>query len=218
MADVSTSWRDPPGDAVSVSGVTPVRRAVAGDRDAVLATVLAAFHDDPAWDYLTAGERERVSPLFAGALFDSRVDRGWIWTADDCRAVALWEWRDAESVPHDDDAVWAAYREQAGEHAWHRLEAYEKALDAMRPAAPYWYLGVLATHPDVQGRGLATAVVAPVLEMADHDHLDCWLETSKTTNLGFYERRGFSMRLPVEVPDGPPTWWCRRAPAERRAL
>jgi GNAT superfamily N-acetyltransferase len=198
--------------------VTSVRRAVPADRDAVLATIVAAFHDDPAWDFLTAGDRGRVAPLFAGAVFDSRVDRGSVWTTDDCRAVALWEWRDADTVPHDGDAIWAAYREAAGEDAWHRLEVYEKALDSMRPAPPYWYLGVLATHPDAQGRGLATAVVAPVLEIADHDHIDCWLETSKTTNLGFYERRGFCQRLPVEVPDGPPTWWCRRAPAQRRAL
>jgi GNAT superfamily N-acetyltransferase len=184
----------------------------------VIATISAAFHDDPAWDFLTAGERERITPLFAGAVFDSRVGLGSIWTTDDCRAVALWEWRAVGSTPHDGDPVWARYREDAGETAWHHLEAYEKALDTMRPAPPYWYLGVLATHPDAQGRGLATAVISPVLEMADHDHLDCWLETSKTGNLGFYERRGFTLRLPVEVPAGPPTWWCRRAPGVRRAL
>lgn len=192
--------------------MTPVRRATASDRDTVVATLLAAFHDDPAWDYITCGRRDSVAPLFAATLFDSRVARGTVWVADEGRAAALWEWRDVGSGPHDDDAAWSRYREQAGEDAWYRLEAYEKALDAMRPTPPYWYLGVLGTHPDAQGRGLATAVIAPVLELADHEHLDCWLETSKPDNLGFYERRGFSHRLEVEVPDGPPTWWCRRAP------
>jgi GNAT superfamily N-acetyltransferase len=198
--------------------VTTVRRATAADRDAVLATILAAFHDDPAWDFLTGDDRGRVAPLFAGAVFDSRVERGTVWTTDDVRAVALWEWRDVGMTPHDGDPVWSAYREAVGEDVWHRLEAYEKALDTTRPVPPYWYLGVLATDPASQGRGLATAVIAPVLEMADHDHLDCWLETSKPGNLTFYERRGFGLRLPVEVPAGPPTWWCRRAPSLRRPI
>lgn len=80
----------------------------------------------------------------------------------------------------------------------------------MGPLPPYWYLGVLATHPTAQRRGLAQAVIAPALALADAEGLDCWLETSKPANTGFYERRGFTERIEVAVPAGPLTWWMRR--------
>jgi len=91
-----------------------------------------------------------------------------------------------------------------------RLVAYKTALAAVCPADPYWYLGVLATHPTRQGEGLATAVLTPVLGEADRDGLACCLETSTETNRRFYERRGFIEPTAVELPAGPPTWWLHR--------
>jgi len=109
--------------------------------------------------------------------------------------------------------IWAAYRAEAGAPAWQRLTEYDHAVDAVRPATPHWYLGVLATRPDRQGEGLATAVMAPVLERADADGIDCFLETSRPGNRAFYERRGFTDVADVPMVSGPPTWWLRRAPA-----
>lgn len=196
--------------------MTVVRRAVREDEDAVIAVVVEAFAQDPAWQFIVGGEHERVSPLFARALFRSRVDNGTVWVTDDVTAVAMWELR-AEGAPvHEQSAdIWDDYRAGAGEELWTRLHEWEHALDASRPSPPFWYLGVLATHRDHLRRGLASAVMAPVFELADRDHLDCWLENASVANLTFYDRRGFSHRLPVEVPGGPQTWWLRRAPETR---
>ncbi len=87
---------------------------------------------------------------------------------------------------------------------------YEAALDAVGPVRPYWYLGVLATHPDHQGRGLATTVLRPGLAAADAEGWDCWLETSTPANKAFYAGRGFTGSVAVDIPGGPPTWWLRR--------
>ena len=193
--------------------MTLVRQATKADRDAALDTVISAFVGDPAWEFITAGEQDRLAPHFAAALFDSRVELGSVWVADDCRSVAMWEWHEAGANFHGEPAPWLRYREVAGEPAWQALHDYEAALDIARPEPPFWYLGVLATHPDAQGRGLATSVISPVLELADRGFLDCWLETSKPSNLPFYERRGFTHQLPVDIPSGPPTWWCWRAPS-----
>jgi GNAT superfamily N-acetyltransferase len=194
--------------------MTVVRRAVAEDEDAVVDTVVAAFAQDPAWQHIVGQQHEKASPHFARALFRSRVDSGTVWVTDEVSAVAMWELRDGDAPVHEQrDDVWSEYRAAVGEALWERLEEWESALDASRPTPPYWYLGVLATHPDHTRRGLATAVMAPVMELADHGHLDCWLETSSILNLTFYDRRGFGQRLPVEVEGGPQTWWLRRAPA-----
>jgi GNAT superfamily N-acetyltransferase len=83
-------------------------------------------------------------------------------------------------------------------------------------ADPHWYLGVLATHPARQGEGLASAVLAPVLDEADRTGIACCLETSKDANRRFYSRRGFTQATDVLLPDGPRTWWMRRPPPPSR--
>ena len=218
MTDVTRAA--PPGPSAadargaSVAGMTVVRRALREDEDAVVATVVAAFAHDPAWQHIVGHQHELASPHFARALFRSRVGNGTVWVTDDVTAVAMWERRDAAAPVHEQlEDVWAAYRAAVGEALWERLEEWEAALDASRPTPPYWYLGVLATHPDHARRGLASAVMVPVMEIADREHLDCWLETSSVVNLTFYDRRGFSQRLPVDVDGGPQTWWLRRPPA-----
>jgi GNAT superfamily N-acetyltransferase len=193
--------------------VERIRRAKRRDRAAVARCVADAFAQDPAWAFLLGDEYHRLAPLFAGALFDLRIGSATVWVADAVTAVAMWEHcgGDAPS-PAEAQPVWPAYRAAAGAAAWDRLRAYDRAVDQARPSGRYWYLGVLATAPRHQRQGLATAVMAPVLEEADGQGIDCCLETSTMANRRFYERRGFTEVTPVHIPSGPPTWWLRRSP------
>jgi GNAT superfamily N-acetyltransferase len=109
--------------------------------------------------------------------------------------------------------VWANYRAIARDDAFERLTVYNDAIAAHSPAEPHWYLGVLATQPERRREGLATAVLAPVLDEADRAGIACCLETSTAENRRFYERRGFTVTADVVVPGGPPTWYLYRAPA-----
>jgi GNAT superfamily N-acetyltransferase len=173
--------------------------------------VVAAFAGDPAWRFLTAGEYERLAPLFAGALFDQRVGNDSVWLVEDGAAVAMW---DAPGHPSAalHDAAWAAWHREAGAVAQARMTSYEQALEQVPAPPEYWYLGVLATRPGDTGRGLATAALAPGLERADEDGLPTCLETSTTANRDFYVRRGFREWTPVDLPGGPATWWHTRRP------
>jgi GNAT superfamily N-acetyltransferase len=193
---------------------TTIRQANPQDREGVLATVTAAFAEDPGWAFLMGEEYERLAPEFVGALFDLRAPGGNVWVSDDLATVAMWE-----SPSGDDDEqwtqtkkAWARYVSLAGEEAHERLVAYKTALAAVCPADPYWYLGVLATHPARQGEGLATAVLTPVLDEADRLGVPCCLETSTIKNRRFYERRGFEQPSEIILESGPDTWWLRRGP------
>ena len=70
----------------------------------------------------------------------------------------------------------------------------------------YWFLNILATHPDSQGKGIGGALVRHVSKMvshrtmkeclfqADDDALSCYLESSKfAPNVAIYERLGFRL-------------------------
>jgi GNAT superfamily N-acetyltransferase len=176
------------------------------------ATVTAAFAEDPAWTFIMNNEYERLALQFVAALFDLRVSHENVWVSDDLATVAMW---DGPGDHEADEEVWARYRGVAGEHAYGRLVAYREAVAAASPGGSYWYLGVLATHPARQRAGLATAVLAPVLEEADRAGLACCLETSTADNRRFYERRGFTEPTGVVIPAGPTTWWLRRPPVSR---
>jgi GNAT superfamily N-acetyltransferase len=182
-----------------------------GERTGVVATVAAAFAHDPGWAFILDGEYERLVTHFVAAVFDVRVESHNVWVTDDLAAVAMWDSpsrRDA--APGHAESVWARYRAIAGDHAFERLASYREAVAAVSPAEPHWYLGVLATHPERQREGLATAVLRPILNDADRLGLPCCLETSTADNRRFYRRRGFTQATEIPLPGGPPTWWLRR--------
>jgi GNAT superfamily N-acetyltransferase len=190
-----------------------IRKASPDDRSEVVASVVAAFAQDPAWEFMLGAEYEHLAPLFAGALFDLRVASENVWVTDDLAAVAMWDPPEKrDDMPGYAASVWARYRIAAGEGAFERLSLYNNALDAASPAESYWYLGVLATHPQRQREGLASAVLEPVLSEADRRGLPCCLETSTESNRRFYEHRGFTQATDVVLPGGPQTWWLRRGP------
>jgi GNAT superfamily N-acetyltransferase len=181
-----------------------------------MATVAAAFAEDPGWAFIFAEEYERLAAQFAGALFDVRVACGNVWVADDLAAVAMWDSPDGgDALPGRVEDVWRRYRALAGEVAFARLSSYNDAVAraaSAEPHRPYWYLGVLATHPGRRCEGLASAALEPVLAQADEAGLACCLETSTWENRRFYEHRGFTEAMDVVLPGGPATWWLCRAP------
>ncbi len=50
-----------------------IRRALPGDRTGVVATVAAAFAQDPGWAFVLGEEYEALVAHFVGALFDIRA-------------------------------------------------------------------------------------------------------------------------------------------------
>lgn len=195
----------------TVPNAIPVRLATHADVDAVVATVNAAFATDPAWSFIVGPDNHAAREAFARSLLIPRMREGTAWITDDCTAVAMWDRRSIEeAVDEEHKVIWATFRADVGEEVWSRLSAYDTAVHGGSPPCPYWYLGVLATHPAHQGRGLASAVLRPALSAADDEGWDCWLETSTPANKEFYAGRGFTESIAFDIPGGPPTWWLRR--------
>jgi GNAT superfamily N-acetyltransferase len=73
-----------------------------------------------------------------------------------------------------------------------------------------WYLAILATDPDVQGRGVARQLLDHVLDRCDADGLAAWLETTDPVNPPLYEHIGFRTVLHVEDAAWLPGFWVMR--------
>lgn len=195
------------------------RPATREDREVAVLSIVRAFEADPLVRWFFPDDETYVqrASTFFGLLFDGRVDDGNVHVAGDGAAVAMWDPPGGGSIAEAElDLRWDdEFEPGAGPGERERLEAYEAAADAMMPPDPSWYLGVLATDPDRQRQGLASAAIAPVLERADHDRATTFLETGAPENLAFYARAGFEVTDEVVLPDGPALWGLRRSPVDQ---
>lgn len=119
------------------------------ERGRVLASLVPAFAADPVLRYLFPDDDTypRYAAAFFGRLFDKRVRNGTVFTIGGGLSVAMWDapGASAEAGPLDVPADVRA-----------RADAYDDALRGALPDHPFWYLGVLGTHPDHKGHRWAT--------------------------------------------------------------
>jgi GNAT superfamily N-acetyltransferase len=190
-----------------------VRRLEPAERDRALTTVVAAFESDPLlrWVWPEDGRYASCAPGFFGLLLDLRRAGGEVWAASGGAAVAMWD-PPGGLYRHPAEDPWPALQETFTDGERARWVVYEELMGGRGPA-PHWYLGVLATDPEQRRRGLAGAVVAPVLAAADRTGVPAYLETASAANVPFYARFGFAVEREVDLPDaGPRCWLLRRGP------
>jgi len=81
------------------------------------------------------------------------------------------------------------------------------AIEAVHPEEPHWYLEILGTVPEQQGHGLGAAAMAPILARCDEEGVPAYLESTKHSNVAYYERHGFRVTSELPLPDGGPSLW-----------
>ncbi|WP_250003568.1 N-acetyltransferase [Actinoplanes sp. M2I2] len=174
-----------------------------GDRRGILDALVAAFVKDPVLRHLFPDDDTypRYAEAFFGVCFDKRVHRRTVWTVHSGAATAIWEPPDAT---HPDDGLDG----ELPPDVLRRVRAYDEAVHDALPREPFWYLGVLGTHPDHTGKRWAQAVMHAGLDSAAADGLPAVLETSNPANVGFYRRAGW--RVTRELTDPLPTWIMQR--------
>jgi GNAT superfamily N-acetyltransferase len=191
------------------------RQATDGDVRSLASTLARAFHDDPVMTWLFGarpGARHRRLRRYFASEARRHGRRGQVLTSGDHAGVAFW----------DPPGLWRATWPQLVRSApviltvvGPRILRAAKALDLIDRAHPrehHWYLAVLGTDPPHQGRGVGAALVDPVLGRCDREGLGAYLESSKPTNVPYYERFGFSVTGQIDLPSGPPVWPMWRNP------
>jgi ribosomal protein S18 acetylase RimI-like enzyme len=169
---------------------------------ATCAAVLGqAFHQDPLQIYIVPdpATRRQVSPTQLAAA----LRYGWLYgaaltTKGDRRGAAVWL-RPGETeftASRAEAAGMVRLSNVLGPEAssrslriW-RLFAETRAREA---GAQHWYLMVIGVLPEWQGHGIGSALMRPVLALADMGRLPCFVETVQPRNRPLYERHGFRL-------------------------
>lgn len=196
-----------------------VREAEPADVPVVAETLGRAFADDPVAAYIFPDHErreERLRRFFALQLRHNYLPRGEVYTVGTCLAAALWLPPSPRTVGLLDVLAHAPLVPLL---AGRFLATRELSLllSSRHPRASHYYLGTIGTDPSCQGRGVGSALLAPVLTRCDESGLPAYLECSKRENLRFYGHHGFAVTGEVAAPGGgPPLWLMWRDPLARR--
>ena len=188
-----------------------VRLATASDIPELSRTLGRAFDDDPVMAHLIPRDARRHAERLARFMLlgsKGAVAEGTVYTTAELSGGAVWRapnrWKvpTRQLLPDLPALVWALGR---------RLPvgmATLQTLERHHPTEPHWYLEILGTEPAEQGKGIGSALMAPVLERCDSEGLPAYLESSKERNVPYYERHGFRVTGELGLPKGGPPLWC----------
>ena len=191
-----------------------VRHAHRDDIEPVTDTLARAFDDDPVMGWLFPDDETRLkkSRKFFLLRLKQFLPQGDVYTTADYSGGAIWavpgQWHLPALATLQMIAVLAPAVGSRGPRAVRGM----MQVDAEHPSAPHYYLAVLGTEPEMQGQGIGSALMQPVLETCDCDEIPAYLESSKERNVAFYSRHGFKVTQEITLPKGPPIWLMWRDP------
>jgi len=200
-----------------------VRVATRVDVNLIAASLALAFEDDPVMAFLFPHPTSRVRRLktfFQTGLSAQHLSHGLCFTDAGCAGAALWNppgrWRItlAQILRASPGFVTALGTNIP--RALRTLAAVQRA----HPVIPHYYLAVLGTRPNEQGKGLGSSLLRPILDRCDAEGLGAYLESSKERNIPFYQRHGFEVTGEIRLPGGPVLWpmWRDKRASEPKGL
>jgi GNAT superfamily N-acetyltransferase len=204
------------GEAASGPPTVPELRQATADDARRLAIVLAeAFFDDPMFGWLMPEDskrRARLRRYFGIELRHYTLPRGRVWTTGDLAGAALslppGAWRAPLHATVIEGSAFGIHLHRAA-----RVGAAMEWRHTRTPREPHYYIRDVGVHPDMQGKGLGSALLRPTLERCDREGVPAYLEASSERNAALYERLGFRHTRELRVGGSPPLRLMQRPPA-----
>jgi ribosomal protein S18 acetylase RimI-like enzyme len=191
-----------------------VRKATAAELPALSGVLARAFFDDPVarWSCPSDRRRPHVNRRFFAVRLRQLIEQEQVYTTPDGAGAALWALPDRWRTTARDLLPLVPLVPGWGWRLPRVIRGLLRVEEAHPETPPHFHLAVLGTEPSRQGEGIGSALLGPVLELCDRDHLPAYLESSRESNIAFYARHGFRVTGEVELPKGPPVWPMWRTP------
>jgi GNAT superfamily N-acetyltransferase len=196
-----------------------VRPAAQRDVPRIAATLTIALADSrwTRWALPDDGRMQRLTRLHELDAGHRGVATGTAWVTDDVTAVAVWEppagAPGTVALPAD---VRAALDRELPYLAADRATAVRETaalVESARPSEPHWWLLHLGVRPTSRRRGLAAAVLAPVLVRCDSEGVPAAAAVTSWANVRFLRGFGFEVSLSTRTSDDElPLWVLVRQP------
>lgn len=172
------------------------------DRHEVIATLVAAFRDDPAVRslYPTDLEYVRFFPGFLMAFGGRAFREGTVDQDVEGLGAALWF---PPGVEPDGASVVNHLSISIPGKRLAPLAIGMEMQGALHPGEPHWYLPWMGVVPEAQGMGIGASLLRDGLARADADGMPVYTEATTRRAAAFYARHGFETRATVDLPGYP---------------
>jgi GNAT superfamily N-acetyltransferase len=89
----------------------------------------------------------------------------------------------------------------------------DNGLAQKKPSEPHYYLFAIGSRPEHQGKGVGSSIMQAGLDIVDQAAMPAYLESSKQSNVPFYQRFGFEVTEKVVPAKGCPPLWLMWRPS-----
>jgi ribosomal protein S18 acetylase RimI-like enzyme len=193
-----------------------VRKATADDVPRLAQALARAFFDDPVFEWLLPDASDRLDRAERGFAFYLRkvyLPHDECYTTEGAEGGALWlppgKWHlgplaQARLLPGMIAAL--------GRRLPQVLRAIT-TIESKHPKGAHYYLPFVGVEPAMQGKGIGTALMRPILDRCDSEGTPAYLESTTPRNRACYLRQGFEVTEEFSFPkNGPPSWRMWREP------
>ncbi|WP_116453508.1 N-acetyltransferase [Blastococcus litoris] len=199
-----------------------VRPAEQRDVPRIAATLTVALADSrwTRWALPDDGRMQRLTRLHELDAGHRGVGTRTAWVTEDVDAVAVWEpppgAEGTTPLPADVRAALASELPYLSAHRISAVRDTAALIASHRPEQPHWWLLHLGVRPSSRRRGLAAAVLAPVLVRCDTDRTLAATAVFGWANVRFLRGFGFEVTAELRTTDDElPLWVLVRQPQRR---
>lgn len=165
------------------------------DVDLIKRILLVSFKNDPhvTW-LLEASKNKSKLNVLIDYVVHQTLRRGEVYFSDDNNGVALWDCERSEKMSVH--YIWRnlAFLIQIGIQSVIRIVKSEAHVhNNFRNYPRYCHLYMIGVLPEAQGRGLASALMNPMIRRMKEKSIPVFLETANLRNVIIYKKKGFKI-------------------------
>ncbi len=170
-----------------------LRLANRKDKSTIKKVLTESFKNDPCIQWLIEQSRHKNKlDVIMDYTIDETLENGYIYVTDDNSAVAMWKNEAKERFTWNFIKRNLVFLFKMGIPCVIRnLKSKADSSRQFPKRQKYWYLYTIGVLPEAQGKGLASRLMNPVIEICKKLKTPLFLETANTHNVEIYRKKGF---------------------------
>ena len=172
-----------------------MKKASLEDKSIVVNILSKSFINDPHMNWLLEESKNKNKlKIIMGYVFEESVARGTVYINDDNTAAVLWNSEKKEAISFQYIYRNLSFLFRVGIRVTIRCLKTDKLIYDQYPKnSKYCQLYLIGVLPEEQGKGLASALMNPMIEDMRKKNISMHLETANPKNVKIYKKKGFTI-------------------------
>jgi len=172
-----------------------LRLATRDDKSIVKKILVESFKNDPCIQWLTeqSSNKNKLN-IIMDYIIDETFVNGFIYLTSDNLGVVLWKNEQKEKITYNFIKRNLVFLFKMGVSSVIRnLKNMADTNKHFPKNQPFYYLYSIGVLPEAQGKGIASKLMNPVIELCNTLKLPIFLETANNQNIKIYQKKGFNI-------------------------